>query len=114
MGGASVSRVAVGGVVAVGPECGRSSVVPSPCKVCEFGVQNGDGVEDGLAWHVGEGVGEVEVDDGVVMVGFVMVFDVFVKRVGTIRGAYAELVWVEGSPDFVFGVVNVRAGGKSA
>ena len=53
-------------------------------------------------------------DDGVVVVCFVVVFDVFVECVCTVTRANAELVWVEGSPDFVFGVVNVRAGGKSA
>ena len=74
----------------------------------------GNGVEDGLAWHVGEGVGEVEVDDGVVVVGFVVVFDVFVECIGAVRSADAELVWVEGSLDLVFGVVDVGVGGKSA
>ena len=36
MGGAGVRGVVVGGVVVVGPECGRGSAVPGSCKVGEL------------------------------------------------------------------------------
>ena len=67
-----------------------------------------------MAWHVGEGVGEVEVDDGVVVIGVVIVLDVLVECIGAVRSADAKLVWIEGGLKFVFGVVDVGAGGNSA
>ena len=67
-----------------------------------------------MAGHVGESVGEVEVNDGVVVIGFVMVFNVFVECIGAVRSADAKLVWIEGGLKFVFGVVDVGAGSKSA
>ena len=53
-------------------------------------------------------------DNGVVVVGVEMVLDVFEECIGAVRGADAKLVWIEGGLKFVFGVVDVSAGGKSA
>ena len=72
------------------------------------------GVDDGLAGHVVKCVGEVEVDNGVVGVGVVMVFNVFVQGVGAVDGTNTQLVWLEGVGEGLFGVVDVGAGGNSA
>ena len=112
LGGSGVRGVGVNVLLVVGPEGGGWCAVESACDGGKWLAVLG-GVDYGLAGHVVECIGQVKVDDGVVCVGVVMVFDVFVKGVSTINGTNTLLVWFKGGGEWLFGVVDVGAGGDS-
>ena len=79
-------------------------------KLAEVAADRCRGGEDRWAWHGRESIGEVKVDDGMVWVFVVMVFDVFVEGVWAVRGADSKLVWFECFAEVVVAMVDVSFG----
>ena len=65
-------------------------------------------------WDGGEGIAEVEVNECVVRVGMVMVFNIFVQSVWAVFCSYAKLVWRKCLREIVFGIGGVHFSCQSA